>query len=219
MTEPTETDVERLKRALENERDAHKATKNTLRAELEAANAKLAELPIAGTSPNAAAVSEYLTAATKAGVAQGTAELNGRITALETELAESKKNGETLSQRLASRAVESAVREAARAAHVKPEAIADALTFGSLELKLDGDTVVDAEGRSVADWLESQKSQRGYWWPLSRGAGAIGSMGGTPPISNDSNPFAKGPAYSLTEQGNIFRSDPARAARLQAAAK
>jgi len=35
---------------------------------------------------------------------------------------------------------------------------------------------------------------------------------------NEKNPFRKGPGFNVTEQGRIFRTDPALAARLAAAA-
>jgi hypothetical protein len=70
------------------------------------------------------------------------------------------------------------------------------------------------QGITVADWLAEQQTKSPHWWPVSQGGGAGGNTGGGKQVNN---PWADG-SWNLSEQGAIVRTDPAKAAKLAAAA-
>lgn len=79
-----------------------------------------------------------------------------------------------------------------RAAHVRPEAINDVLTFAAADLKMGDDGKVQTQdGRDVAAWLEDRKASSPYLWPASRGAGARGGNHDGGSIFTGQQPLAK----------------------------
>lgn len=219
MTDKTtdEKDPAKLLTALKAERDARKQAEDKLKtseAALSAANAKLAEAATLA-NPNAAGVAKLVTDSAKALAAKETASLQQRVAELESSLAESKKSGEALLGQLASRTISEEVREAARTAHVRPEAINDVLTFAAADLKVVDGKVQTQDGRDVAAWLEDRKASSPYLWPTARGAGARGGNHEGGSVFTGNNPFAP-ETFNLTEQSRLVQSQPELAKRLQA---
>jgi len=223
-------DVGKLTKALHAERNEHKATALNLKTEreqhtaaktaLETATAKLTQIEALGldalpANPNAEQLTAHVAALAKVQVASSTAELQKQLADQAEALGTAQNEATTMRQTLDSVRIASAVKDAARALHVKPDAVNDLLTFATLELKCDGDRVVSKDGVDVADWLDAQKSTRGYLWPTARGSGARGSGDG---VFNTSNPFKAGSQWNMTEQGRLARTNPAMAARLAAEA-
>ncbi len=101
--------------------------------------------------------------------------------------------------------IESAIRQAAVADKMRPEAVEDALRYmdeftidekGEVQVK-DGDNV----GISPIEWLGRMKSSRQHWWPESQGAGSKGSgVAGW----HGPNPFT---TDNVTEQMRLYRTD------------
>ena len=211
--QPTIEDVTKLTAAIKAERESTKA----VRAELKELQAKLAEAQTL-QSPDAAHVSQFIEAATTAGVAAKSAELVAKVTELETAhtltVAESVKLKETL----AATRIEMAVRELAHKSHVRDDRVTEML----LHAKIDGLTI-DAEGQLVGKdgvnaeaWQWGHKALHPEWWPLSRGTGARGNNN-PPPIGR--NPFRQGsPDFNLTKQAEMLHMSPNLAAQMQAEA-
>lgn len=76
--------------------------------------------------------------------------------------------------------------------------------------ELGGDEV----GAYVKNWIETEDGK--FFVEAPRGAGAEG--GGTGKRDGGPNPWMDGPTFNMTEQARIYRSDPAKAKRLAAAA-
>jgi DNA repair exonuclease SbcCD ATPase subunit len=225
---PTDEDVAKLKKALENERAQHKeaqATIKKLTTDHEAATKRVGELealdklaPLADGSMTTAQVAEQIDSIVAVKLAKATAEHKMKIGELETKLGESGATIEKLNGTLTKRTINDVVKQAASEAHVLPNAIDTVLKLAELELKVGDDgTPRTADGADVATWLDGQKQTRGYFWPISKGANARGARGEyTQPIVN--NPWAP-EARNLTEQGRILTQSPQLAERLQAEAK
>ena len=212
-----EKDVAKLQAALKAERAAHKETADKLKeseASLSAASTKLAESATLA-NPNAEGLAKLVADSAKALTAKETAAQQAKIAELEAALETERKGSADLLGKLASRTIRDEVMEAARAAFVRQEALADVVTMASLELKLKGDTVQTADGASVAEWIDAAKASRPFWWPLSRGAGARGSSEYAPRYDANDNPFKSGPGFNLTRAGQILSTDPERAKHLQ----
>jgi hypothetical protein len=128
--------------------------------------------------------------------------------------------------------IEDALRSAATKHHVKAEAVGDIVTLGKLVLTTNEDgTIATAEGLSAFDWLDGRKAESPYWWPESRGSGwkhrnDPATRGGMGEIGSNlkgpgvgGNPFdPAASAFNVTEQGRIFKENPALAAELKAKA-
>lgn len=113
-------------------------------------------------------------------------------------------------------------REAARAEGVQESAIVDVETraIDSGLFKIDsrgrlvrfenGGPVLNSDGKpgSVHDWVRDQRPTAPHWW------GHPAQTEGKDPVVN---PWSK-EHWNLTEQGQVFQHDPARARRLAAAA-
>ena len=118
------------------------------------------------------------------------------------------------------RQIQDAVRSAATELKVLPAAVEDALLYGDRILTITEDNQIvvneeqDGAGLSAKDWLADMKQKKPHWWGTSSGGGASGNRGG---LGSGSNPWAKG-SWNLTEQGRIYREDPARAESLAKAA-
>lgn len=224
--------TEKLEKAIVKERAEHKQTRDRLKSENEKLAAKLseAERKIAEAAivenPTAERLSAFIDETARAQLAAATNQQLGRIAALEAELTESRKQTEDARATLATRTVESALRDAIRQQHVLESAANDVLTLGKLELKpTDDDAVETADGLTAAEWLDARKGTSPYWWPTSRGSGARGSvhpseigMAGILHTDND-NPFdRKSSSFNLTAASRMMREEPQRAAKLQKAA-
>jgi hypothetical protein len=206
-------DIAKLTEALRKERAEHKTAQWLLKE----AKAKISELSALGAlpaAPNAAQIAEHINAAVKAQVALQTVEQNAKIQSLESKFQNANAESERLNVTLASRTVSEAVRDAATAAHVLPNAMADIQTLAGLELKLGADGVpVTEDGRDVATYIDDLRATRGYMWPANVGAGLRGSRD-APMSRGGENPFLPG-SFNLTKQGELMQRNPAHAGRLQ----
>jgi hypothetical protein len=225
-TEPTESEI-KLQSALVKERAVSKESK----ALLQQAREKLAEatrqIQEAGViaNPQGELVAQHIDDMVKAKLATTTHEQLAKIATLETELAESRAATEASRTAFAAKTIEQTLREACAKHFIIPKAVDDVVKLGSLELHVAEDgSIKTATDGTVEDYIDSLKHSSPYLWPPSRGAGArggdlmkgeLGSAAFTP----ESNPFdPKSSAHNLTAQGTIFKTDPALAARLKAAA-
>lgn len=113
------------------------------------------------------------------------------------------------------------VREAAKAAGIREEAVEDALLLAdrTFELTEDGIAVVKegvsfSAGLTPKDWLADLQTKRPHWWGESSGGGAGGQRGGA---GGGKNPFTA-ENWNLTEQGKIYSENAQRAETLAKAA-
>jgi len=105
--------------------------------------------------------------------------------------------------------VERALQEAALAAKVRPEAIADILRHQD-EFEIDGGKVRTRNGLEPDVWLSDLKSTRPHYWPGSVGGGASGASGAG---AAGGGGFAKD-RLNLTEMARMMAKDPAKADQL-----
>jgi hypothetical protein len=79
----------------------------------------------------------------------------------------------------------------------------------------EGNLVHKTEQIYLADWIRKTVEGKPHWFAPSQGGGSTGSTGGNNGVVNpwDSK------SLNITEQMRITRADPARAAKLKAAAK
>lgn len=136
------------------------------------------------------------------------AQLQGRIDALEAEVAEL-------------RIIGPAVAALADAVHDPDEVLKLRLKPEQIDREPDGTVVVvDGYQRTpILDWAKASLPQYRLKAPKPAGSGAPvgGSAGGDIP-AGVKNPFHRD-SFNLTQQARMFRTDPELAARLQAAAK
>ncbi len=129
---------------------------------------------------------------------------------------------QNLKSTLVSGKVDQAIREAAVALKVLPQAIEDAVMYGqrAFELTEDGqvvtkDGVGSVPGIKATDWLKDLQEKRPHWWPTSQGGGARGSGNGARLVGAD-NPWSKD-GWNLTRQGQVVRErGEAKAAEMAA---
>lgn len=119
--------------------------------------------------------------------------------------------------------IHSAVRKAATAANVRPEAIDDAITLAErfFELSDDGsviakDIVGVTQGIDPAMWLSDLQAKKPHWWGESVGGGAGGTNSNSG-FSGVSNPWSAD-NWNLTEQGKLYSKNPAKAEQMANAA-
>jgi hypothetical protein len=218
--------VTNVQKALNAERQAHKATKDKLAAfgELSAEDAVAAvterdelklKLETAG-KPDDGKIAELV----KARVAIERAPLDKKINDLtkERDTAVSERDG-LVTARKRDR-IAATINEKAVKAGVLKEAVGTvfALVGGQFDLD-EGGKVVTREmdgvvpGLDVDQVINDLKSQHPYLWPMSQGGGATGGQGG----ATGSNPW-RADNWNVTEQGRIVAKDPAKAKSLASAA-
>ena len=197
QTDDSGNDIERLKSALTAERQAHKETRAKY---LTPVREALGMGEDASIDAITAALQSRLGDADSI-VQTRTAELQAEKDAATTEL-------ETLRAERNAERIETAIKAALAKSGMTPQHFADAanLIRGSLEVSADGKVVTKSAdgvvaGQSVDQFILGQlRSQRGHYWPVSRGAGArAGSELGT--IDADAACFdPRSPQYSITKQ-------------------
>ena len=112
------------------------------------------------------------------------------------------------------RKISDVVRQAATEQKIVPSAVEDVLMIAerSFELSEDG-TVMAKDGVGVTPgidptvWLTEMQQKRPHWWPQSQGGGGSGGSGGS------GNPWSSS-AWNMSEQGRVYRENPARAQQL-----
>lgn len=120
------------------------------------------------------------------------------------------------------RTIHDQVRTAAVKAKMLPEAIEDALALAdrTFEIEEGTDKVITKDkigvtpGLEPSAWLTDLIDKKPHWWGPTQGGGAGGGGGGG---QADGNPFTA-ENWNLTKQGEIYRSNPAKATQLAQAA-
>lgn len=225
----TQADIDRVNRALAQEKEAHKKTKEKFSPfsdYLEDAEATIEKITgyddavarADGKGKNDAALTAENTQLKKdlAAKERALAKLQGDfegIVKVNTEL--------TASQRR--RVIGDAVRSAATKSKMLDTAVEDAMLMAErvFEVLEDGDVrtkegVGCTPGNNAEEWLAEIQSKRPHWWPASQGGGAKGSGGGGG-AGWGKNPWSN-EDWNMTEQGRILTADPAKAERMAKAA-
>jgi hypothetical protein len=218
----TQADVDRLSAALKKERNDHKAIKDKVKQlgdrTIEQVIEQLDRIPeleaqIEASDMDPKKIDALVEARIKARLAPVERErdtLKTKVGELEGEVKISKADKRT-------RTIHDAIREASVKAKLLPEALEDALLLSDRIFDIDeaGKVVVKDEvgftpGVDAVVWFTDMQKKRPHWWGPSGGGGAGGNRGG--------NGIAKNPwsstDWNMTEQGQIYNEDPARAAQL-----
>ena len=221
----SKADTDRLQESLRKEREDHKETKARVAGfgdldadEVLAKLDRIEELEAAaGDKIDDTKINEMVETRMKAKLAP----LERELTKVKNEKAELSEKVTQYSENEKRRTIHDHVRKAAKAEHIRDTAIEDALMMGERIFEIDeSGNVVTRDGVGVTPgldatvWLSEVKTSRPHWWPESQGAGAKGGTG-TPGYAN--NPFSA-EGWSMTEQGNLIRSNPERAAQMAKAA-
>jgi hypothetical protein len=216
----SQTDVDRLQESLRKEREDHKAAKTALAAfnglsaeEVLEKLDRIAELEAAnGGKLDETKINEIVEARLKARLAPVERERDK----LKQELQETSGKVVELTAKEKTRIIHDHIRKAAGSSKMRETAVEDALMLGERILDVDDqgnvttrDNVGVTPGLSAEVWLTELQDKRPHWWPESSGAGAKGGNGGgagTNPFSNEH--------WNMTEQGRIFKENPAKAEQL-----
>jgi len=216
----TQTDVDRVMLGLSKERDEHKGTKAKLavwegldRADVDAKLARLEELEVAAKdSISKAEMDKKLDELAEVRVKNRMLPVERERDGLKKKLEETEKAVAALTAEKNQRIVHDKIREAAVAAKVMPEVMADVLLLSDnvFELTEDGKGLLTKEnaygvdaGLTPESFFQTQQERRSYWWPASTGGGSKGS-GGKGGAGGGSNPWAA-ETWNLTEQGKYVR--------------
>ena len=192
----------RILSALRSERKARHAAERELKS--------LRESAALGAQPSAEALTAHVDALVRAELAKQSNDAASRVTMLEKELTDAK-------LKLSNLSIKTAIKDAARAAHMRPDGVEHAVTLALLELRADDKGELRTkDGRDVTAFIDGLKQSAPFLWPLGRGAGGRGSVEGAP-IELGSNPWTR-EGFNLTAQGRIAREAPERARQLQAQA-
>lgn len=216
----SQTDVDRLQESLRKEREDHKASKTALAA-FNGLNAeevlekldRIAELEAAaGGKLDETKINEIVEARLKAKLAPVERERDK----LKQELQDTSGKVLELTAKEKTRVIHDHIRKAATSSKMRESAIEDALMLGERILDVDDqgnvttkDNVGTTPGLSPEVWLTELQDKRPHWWPESSGAGAKGGNGG----GGTTNPFTA-EHWNMTEQGRIFKENPAKADQL-----
>ena len=125
---------------------------------------------------------------------------------------------ETFKGRDRSRTIADAVQTAARAAKIVDTAIEDVVMLGERMFDVQDGNVVTKDNVGVtpgvdpATWLSDMVQKRPHWLPPSKGGGGRPGSG-----DGGSNPWTAA-AWNMTEQGRVYKADPAKAERMAKAA-
>lgn len=214
----TQTDVDRVMLGLSKERDEHKGTKAKLavwegldRADVDAKLARLEELEVAAKdSISKAEMDKKLDELAEVRVKNRMLPVERERDGLKKKLEEADKAIAQLTAEKNRRIVHDKIREAAVAAKVQPEVMADVLLLSDnvFELTENGDLLtkenaygVDA-GLAPDTFFQTQQERRPYWWPPSTGGNSKGS--GNKGGGGGVNPWAAD-TWNLTEQGKYVK--------------
>lgn len=223
---PSQGDVTRLNEALRKERGDHNALKDRVKllgdrriedvvTELE----RIPELEATQGTIDEDKVNTLVEARIKARVGPVERERDQLKTQVE---AKDKVIGE-FEAKDRTRTIHDKVREAAGKAKLLPEAVEDALLLADRVFEVeDGtgrvvtkDNVGVTPGIEPAAWFTDMQPSRPHWWGPSTGGGAGGQRGGAGDATT--NPFTH-ENWNLTTQGELVRTDRAKAEQLAKAA-
>lgn len=214
----TQGDIDKLQTALSKERTDHRALKTAF-APIVASGMKVDEVVTLIDRR------EELEAAAAAGgdskkidgIVEG--RIKSRIVPLErerdtlkTQLSEREKELEGFRTERTERTIGDAIRGAAsKSQGFHAHALDDALLLGSRHFQIDEEgKVLTKDGLEPAAWLADLQAKRPHWWATSQGGGAGGGSGKG---QGSNNPFSHA-GWNLTEQGRMFKEDPAKAQQL-----
>lgn len=208
-------DIDKLTTALNAERTAHRATKQSY-APLAGTGMSVEDLvslvdrrdELEALSSGAKDVDQLVQAKLK----QVTAPLERELATVRTELAERDSALGEYKGKERQRTIHESIRAAALAQKgFRKEAVEDALLSGSqlFDVNEDG-TVFNKDGLTPETWLSDLQAKRPHWWEASSGGGAGGAGG--PGVGGD-NPFSKA-SWNVTKQGELVRANPTKAAQM-----
>lgn len=223
----TTADVQRVKTALDSERNQHKSTKEQLKGllgerKLEEVQAMLDKLPELEAAAAGKLDEGKLNELVEGRLRTRTAPLEREKQQLLTKAQELEQLVETFKQRETQRAIGDAVRSAALKAKVLDTAQEDVLLLAERVFEVTEEGKVVARdgapgaqpGLSPEAWLMDMQTKRPHWWPASSGGGARGGSGGP---GGGANPWSAD-GWNMTEQMRLYRENPQRADQLAKAA-
>lgn len=212
----TDADVQRVQRALEQEKTAHKETKERLTKfgdldadEIHGKLDEFEELKVRlETGEGGKIDEEKIEKLVEQRVRRQVAPFERENSKLKNELAERDSQLGELQGTITKSRIETSVRKQAEALKIVPSAIDDVVMLAEriCEVSDDG-AVVTKDGVGVLPgvgldvWLSDMKPKRPHWWPTSQGGGAGGSEGNAG-VGN--NPWSKD-HWNLTAQGKIVQ--------------
>lgn len=221
-------DVERLNTSLRKERDDHKVTKGKLApfaalGDPSALQAQLDRIPELEAAAEGKLDDNKLNSIVEGRLKTKLAPLERENAQLKTTLSERDKTIGEFTAGEVRRKVAAAVGKAARELKVVDSAMEDVEILAERVFELTDDGVVitkdgagTAAGLSPKAWLEDMQARRPHWWGPSAGGGASGNRSGGG-LSGGANPWSH-EGWNMTEQGEILRTDRAKAERLSKAA-
>jgi len=172
----TQTDLDKLQGALQNERDAHKATKQELNQKIQEANGKVSDLE--------GKVKEFEGKDQKPGEGKPGDPNDPNYLALKAELAKTNQALETIQEEkkaLADQQRRSKILETMRkeaTGKIRPEAISDLeLHASNFDLTDSGQIVQKETGTSFGDWFSQTLESKPHWKPGNKPSGASGGTG------------------------------------------
>ncbi len=224
----TQADIDKLNEANVKEREAHKATKAKLESyislaenpeELQQKLDRMAELEEAAKGKLDENQLNNLVEA----------RLKTKIAPLQRDLDKKQKDLEALTGEVTTyktkerqRTIHDKVREAALKGNILNTAVEDVLMLAERVFDIDeSGAVITKDNSGVTPgvdphvWLTDMQQKRPHWWAASQGGGAKG--GGAGNGGGGSNPFSA-EGWNMTEQGQLIKTDRARAEQMAKAA-
>lgn len=215
----TQADIDRIQEGLRKEKNDHKETKTRLSAwgelKYDEVLAKLDRYPeLEALAAKGGVDEKKIDELVETRIRSKLAPVERERDKYKTDLLGATQIVEQMTLKERTRSVHDAVRKAGTAAKIVDTALEDVLMLSEriFEINEKGD-VVTKDGVGVtpgigADvWLTEMQAKRPHWWGPSVGGGA-GGGGGSGGGGMANNPWSKD-AWSLTEQGNVFRSQGA----------
>lgn len=224
----TTADVERVQQAAAQERTDHTETKAKLKTYTDAfgdrdvkeINADLDRIPELEAKSTGEIDQEKIDNLVDARVRREVAPIQRELDQMKEANATLTTENEGFKTANTSRSIKDALREAGTEAKMTAAAMDDLMMYeGQFEFDAAG-VLVTKEGAILPAGLEpsafvtEMKEKRPHWWAPSEGGGAGGNLGGAP---GGENPFSH-KNWNMTKQGEIQRSDPAKAEQLAKAA-
>lgn len=219
-----EAEFQRVQGALNKERTDHGALKTRIKdtfgdEKFEDVRTKLDRIPELEAAAEGKIDDEKINGIVEGRLRTKLAPIERERDGLRTQLAEKDQAIQGFTAKERTRLVHDAVRAAATAAKVRPEAMDDALLLADrvFEVREDDGKVVVKDNVGFTPGIEPSvlmtdlQSKRPHWFGDSMGGGSRGNGGGGGGAGT--NPFSKA-GWNMTAQGAIMNSDPAKAEQL-----
>lgn len=231
----TQTDIDKLQTSLGKERTAHGETKAKLKVfdgldaeqitkdqdELKEARIRIEAIDNDPENKGGKLDEEQINKLVEARVATQMAPINREMETLKATNAEQAETIQGHEKKDTVRTITDAVREAGTTSKIIETAMDDVLMLSEriFEVTDDGhvitkDGVGATPGIEPDIWLSEMQEKRPHWWPAAEGGGA---KGGQQQSGFPDNPFTFA-HWNMTKQGEIVKSDPAKAERMAKAA-